>query len=99
MSVVPESSGLEGTEKSDVVGNRGNGERGEGRGVGYIQAAPGGSGVTEAHAAVGYSAERRPPTRGVIVSEAGDDASTCLTQDLKFYLFYIRVAGNPEYVR
>ena len=67
--------------KSDVVGNKRNGERGEGGDI--IQAAPGGSGVAEAHVAVGYSDER-PPTRGVIVSDAAANASTCLTQDKNY---------------
>ena len=60
------------------VRNRGNGERREGGGI--IQDEPGVSGVYEAHVEVGYSAEITLK-RGVILSEAAANASTCFNQD------------------
>ena len=74
MSVVSEISVLGGS--GFFVRNRGNGERREGGGI--IQDAPGVSGVYEAHVEVVYSAEITL-TRGVILSEAAANASTCFT--------------------
>lgn len=69
MSAVSKKSGLRGPLKSNIVGNIGSGEIRKGGGI--IQNTPGGSGVSGAHVAVGYSSNTPPTMRSYCVLGSG----------------------------